>query len=443
MSGVPHQVTPGVIENVQLSGDERTLLVAITDTDPEVVAFAKAGGLGEDPVASTKAYLRLGILAGSVGPYQATIGDIVRVSRQMEALRLVPQQVAGELSAVIGTQLARVVGDDERPSAISAALDAVTAEAATRLSEIIVPLTERLVGADPQALPQLLEARLSETLTREARVVLNRMFATDGSSPLMVHLANGTRAIEALQTDNAALEARLNEKLGELTTHVIIQQANSPTPIDSGRGWEANTLDDLSLVTALVGDTVEFTGDTPAHGGAKSGDHVLHVAEDNVDGIRVAIECRGGTTRRMTVAALRAAVANRDAHAGLLLSEHAGTLPRDAEACGFRVYWGERLVVLHHDRADPSAGQMLAVAVQVARTFAKMGASSTESIAERQQLRVACGRIESALTHLRPLRAAVTGIEKETGAVQKHASVLEAEIRRALADLAALAETAA
>ena len=55
---------------------------------------------------------------------------------------------------------------------------------------------------------------------------------------------------------------------------------------------------------------------------------------------------------------------------------------------------------------------------------------------EREQIRDCMGRIETALGHLRPLRSAVTGIEKETGAVRKHAGELEGEIRRALVDIA-------
>jgi hypothetical protein len=253
-------------------------------------------------------------------------------------------------------------------------------------------------------------------------------------------LANGEKAISALRSDTAALEQRLRDQISELSAHVLVQQSEAPAATETGLGWESDTLDDLARVTAILGDTVEPTGTTTGHGGSKVGDHVLHVCDDRVEGIRVAVECRTGTSKRLTVNQMRSAVTNRDAHAGLLLSEHPATLPRDAEACGFRVYWGERLVVLHHDRSDASASQMLAVAVQVARLLARLAASSTGSLAEREQLKVACGRIESALTHLRPLRAAVTGIERETGAVQKHASVLEAEIRRALCDLAAVIE---
>ena len=50
MSAMP-EVQP-VIESVRLSDDERSLLMALADTDPDVVAFAKAGGLEPDPVCS-------------------------------------------------------------------------------------------------------------------------------------------------------------------------------------------------------------------------------------------------------------------------------------------------------------------------------------------------------------------------------------------------------
>ena len=98
----------------------------------------------------------------------------------------------------------------------------------------------------------------------------------------------------------------------------------------------------------------------------------------------------------------------------------------------------ERLVVLLYDRTADAADQHLAIAVQVARLLAKLAATSGGSLAERDQLRDGIGRIETALSHLRPIRAAVTGVEKEANNINKHASALEAEIRRALADITAL-----
>ena len=239
-------------------------------------------------------------------------------------------------------------------------------------------------------------------------------------------------------SDTAALEERLRQQITELTQVVIIQNAQQPAAIDSGNGREADSLDDLARVTAILGDNIEATGTKEGHGGARAGDHVLNVADGGLEGIRVMVECRTGTSRRLTIQALRHAVANRDAQAGLLLCELPATLPRDAEAVGFRVSFAERLVVLHHDRSDPGSQQLLAVAVQAAQLLAKLAATSTGSVAEREHLQVGLEQIESALTHLRPLRAAVTGIEKESSTVRKHAAELEVEIRRALVDLAAL-----
>jgi hypothetical protein len=438
MSALPE--SPSVIENVRLSSDCSCLLLALADTDPEVVAFAKAGGLEPDPVAAAKRFLRLGVIAGSAGPYQATLSDLMRAAQQIDALRDLPHQVAAELGKAIGEQLARIVGDGERPGAIGAALDAITTDAGARLSKVIAPVQERLLGSGPGALPQLLEARLTGALGREAAAILQRLYATDGTSPLMAHLDNGAKAVEALRQETAGLERRLRDQIGELARQVAVQKAGVPAPIDVGRAWEADAIDDVARVTAILGDTVEAAGDTTGHGTSRAGDAVLHVADDAISGLKVAIECRTGTSRRVTVEGLRAAMANRDAHAGLLLADRAELLPRDAQAAGFRVYWADRLVALHHDRGQPNSGQMLAIAIQVSRLLAKLAVSASGGLAERENLRSAIGRIETALAHLRPLRASVTGVEKEAAKISQHAGGLEAEIRKALIDLAILVE---
>ena len=205
-----------------------------------------------------------------------------------------------------------------------------------------------------------------------------------------------------------------------------------------GNTWECDTLDDMAKVTAILGDTVESVGASAGHGGSKAGDHLLHVCDDAVEGIRVAIECRTGSSRPLTVNLLRQMIVNRDAHAGLLLAKTPDALPRDAAGAGFRVYFAERLVVLHYDRGAAGADQQLVIAIQVARLFAKLAATSGGALEERDQIRDSINRIESALSHLKPLRAAVTGIQNDSGKVQQHASALEAEIRRVLADVAAL-----
>lgn len=440
MSAMP-EVQP-VIESVRLSDDERSLLMALADTDSDVVAFAKAGGLEPDPVCSAKRLMRLGVIAGSVGTYQVTIGDMRRAGQQMEALRVLPQQVAAQLGKEVGTEIARVVGDDDRPGALTAALDAIIKDAGVRMSKAIAPVEERLLGSDPTALPQLLEARLASALGREASAILRRLYATDGDSPLMVHLENGRKAVEALRHDTAGLEQRLREQISELAKQVAVQQAESPAPVETGRAWEADAIDDVARVTTILGNTVEAAGTTTGHADSRAGDAVLHLADDGVTGLRVAIECRTGSSRRVTVDALRAAVANRDAHAGLLLADRPELLPRDAQAAGFRAYWADRLVVLHHDRKEAGSAQMLATAVQVSRLLAKLAVNAHGTLAERESLQTAIRRIETALAHLRPLRASVTGVEKEAAKISQHAGSLEAEIRKALIELTTLAETA-
>jgi hypothetical protein len=42
------------------------------------------------------------------------------------------------------------------------------------------------------------------------------------------------------------------------------------------------------------------------------------------------------------------------------------------------------------------------------------------------------------LAHLRPLRASVTGVEKDAARISQHAGGLEAEIRKAVIDLTTL-----
>lgn len=435
MSAPKHQ---DAIESVHLSTDERALMTSLIHEDPEVVAFAKAGGLGEDAagaVDAAKRIFKIGILSVATGSAQATISDLHRAVAQMDALTEIPQQVASQLSETIGKELDRVIGDNERPGALSAAMDSVTAEAAKTLAKSIKPIQDALLGSGPTALPQVLEVRLQETLNRGTRAALERLFDIEGGSPLMTHLANGESAIAALRVETSAIEERLRGQISTLSEKIVAQDANIPTPVQAGNDWESEALNDIARITAILGDTVEPVGNSAGHGRSRAGDHILHVCDDDVDGVRVAVECRTGSSRPLTVPQLRQMVDNREAHAGLLLAQTPEALPRDAQAAGFRVYLTERVVVLHHDHS-PVTEQLLVTAVQVARLLARMTATSSGSLDEREQIRDGIGRVESALGHLRPLRSAVTGIEKETGVVRKHAGELEAEIRRALIDLA-------
>ncbi len=426
-----------ILETVLLEPDGGSVMLSLVERDPDVVAFVKNGGLGEDLVAGMKRVIQAGVLSLDTGSTRITTRELQEAAKQMQAVAAMPGQVARDLSEAVGRELARLVGDDERPGALATALDAVAADAAESLGTAMEPVLAALVGNGSDALPQLLESRLLETMVRGANAALARLFSDDGTSPLMTHLVHGEKAIAALKLETSAIEQRLRAQIAELSDKVLIQQSQKPTPAEAGKDWEADTLDDIAKVTAILGDAIEPVGNSAGHGRDKAGDHILHVGDGDVDRIRVAVECRTGS-RRLTVPLLQQMVVNREAHSGLLLAQSTDALPRDAQAAGFRVYFSERVVVLHYDRGAPTAEQQLVIAVQVARLLAKLDATSGGSLAERDQIRDGIGRIETALNHLRPLRAAVTGIEKETGVVQKHAAALEAEIRRVLIDVAAL-----
>lgn len=227
------------IESVHLSPDEKALMVSLVHEDPEVVAFAKAGGMGEasaDAVESAKRIFKIGVLGVATGSAQTTVSELLGSSHRSMPCRPC-QQVATQLGETVGKELDRMVGDQERPGALSAALGAVTAEAAKSLADAVRPIQDALLGNSPSALPQVLEVRLLDALTRGTRDALDRLFDVEGGSPLMTHLANGEKAIATLREENVAIEGRLRGQIIELAEKVVAQQAQAPTPVQAGNNW--------------------------------------------------------------------------------------------------------------------------------------------------------------------------------------------------------------
>ena len=269
-----------VIESVHVSADEKALLVSLVHEDPEVVAFAKCGGLGDDPadaVEAAKRIFKIGVLSVANGAGQATISELHRVLAQMDAIAAMPQAVAEQLAKAVGNELNRVVGDGERPGALSAALDVVTADAAAILTAALRPVQEALLGHGPRALPQLLEDRLMRAMDKGTREALERMYDDKGTSPLMILLANNEKAVAALRRENAAIARGMQRQVADLAEKVAAEKAQTPAPASAGTAWEADVLDDIARVTAILGDSVEAVGSRAGHGRQLVGDHILHV----------------------------------------------------------------------------------------------------------------------------------------------------------------------
>lgn len=224
-----------ITETVLLEPDGGSVMLSLVERDPDVVAFVKNGGLGEDLVAGMKRVIQAGVLSLDTGSTRATTRELQEAAKQMQAVAAMPGQVARDLSEAVGRELARLVGDDERPGALATALDAVAADAAESLGTAMEPVLAALVGNGSEALPQLLEGRLLETMVRGTNAALARLFSDDGSSPVMTHLAHGEKAIAALKLETSAIEQRLRAQIAELSDKVLIQQSQKPAPAEAGK----------------------------------------------------------------------------------------------------------------------------------------------------------------------------------------------------------------
>lgn len=166
---------------------------------------------------------------------------------------------------------------------------------------------------------------------------------------------------------------------------------------------------------------------------------MLHLADCKGDSsLKVAIECRSGK-ERVTISDLRKAKENRSAQATLLLASQPCALPKDAEELGFRAYWDERAVVLHHDPDRPDSGTLLATALQVARMFAHLAAAASEGEINQEIVRGIINLVEKSVGRLKPLRSSATGIETEVTRIRGYAQDIERDLRGALGELASLA----
>lgn len=82
------------IENAQVSRDGKTLFLNLHHHDPAVIAFAKSGGLGDDPVEAAKRLFTIGVLSVATGSAQATISELYQVIAHLDAMSAMPQLAA-------------------------------------------------------------------------------------------------------------------------------------------------------------------------------------------------------------------------------------------------------------------------------------------------------------------------------------------------------------
>jgi hypothetical protein len=424
-------------ERVTVSTDRSTVFATLVIEDPGVVELVTSCDQLGEPESVLKRCVRIGSLAIGIGHRDATLDDLRHAEDRLTRLAALPDQLAARMEAVMEDQLLRLIGGERGDGMLRTSIEEASRSAAASLRETLSPIVEQLRGAGPEALPQILEARLAGVLQSATTTFFQKLLAEDGTSPLMVNLERGGAEVRELRRELTELRRELTDDLQKLARDLVAQRA-AVKPADMiGRSWEADALDDVARLAAVLGDSLDFTGRTSGHGRALKGDGVLTISTESVQGLRVAIECRTGSNS-LTRRELLAAVSNRDAHAGLVLAECPGGLPRDAVAMGFKIYPEDRLVALHYDRSSPSAARELAIAVLVVRHLARIATASQGTAAEAATLHEVSRHIESALADLRAIRSATSAIDKESDRIRAGTASIERGLRDALLGLAAL-----
>lgn len=393
---------------------------------PDIVGYAENGGLGLDPLGSVQALLVAGIAASrNAGAYALA----EEAKQAAEGVRTV---LVTETETLVRTALQKAIDGDGETDGFLPEVERIVGEAAKAVETEAGKLVVELKGGGENALPQLIEKRVRRTANDVVERVMQKALAKDGA--LGIHLANHTDRINGLHEDLQ----RIVELLVQAKT-----AAENIDPAAAGREWQPSTIAEIARLSLVTGDRVEETGDTPGPGRSKKGDAVLHVVSGR-SGCepKVVVECRTGKAR-ITLGGMAKAKGNRSAEASLLLVSDPSALPKDAEELGFRVYWDERAVVLHHDPGRPDSGILLATALQVARLFAMLDQATSAEEIKHEVVRAGLAHVETCLARLKPLRASATGIEKEVGHIRGYAQEMEIELRGAIGELSGLVGWAA
>lgn len=404
-----------------VEADSDGVLIEATFVHPDIVLYAESGGLGLDPLGSVQALLVAGINASrSVGAYALA----AEAKQATEGLKMM---LGTESEQILADALRRFLGADGEDGALLPEIERISTEGAKAFVEEADKLLVELKGAGDNALPQIIEKRVRRAANEAVERIMRQALAEDG--PLGLRLANQSERM-----------AELREDLGRLIELLVEAKAAAEhvDPAAAGREWQPSVIAEIARLSLVTGDRVDETGDTPGHGRSKKGDAVLHIATARLGcEPKVVIECRTGKTR-ITLADLAKAKENRSANAALLLVSETAALPKDAEELGFRAYWDERAVVLHHDPQRSDSGILLATTLQVARMFAQLGQDTSGEEIKHEVVRASLARLEKCLGRLKPLRSSVTGIESEVGRIRGYAQEMETELRGALGELSGL-----
>jgi hypothetical protein len=318
-----------------LRGDE-VVLEDFVERDPDVVAFVREA---EDAETAVHRCLEMGAralrLAGAtldtelVGHRFDTMTTEIGHSITSFAERIdeSAEKLLGEETGVLRGALESWLED------VTATLDA-TFDESSKLSAIA-------------KLEKVLEAARKE----QVKAVRSLLDPENDESPLAGWRNEIVRAVER---QGKAVESAIDELREQLAIETAVKDERE-LGTQKGRDFEHVVLDELSEIVRHLEDTVEHTGDVVGSAGGKVGDLVVTVNPKTTPGrvARYVVEVKDKQlTQKAALTELDAAIANRDADAGILV------FARDTQCpvrTSFQWFDSKAVVVLDKDELDTNA----------------------------------------------------------------------------------------
>lgn len=364
-----------------------TLHVRDLSFEGSIVELIEELGVANDPVEMAR-LVRQACETGSAtllhGQRQATIDAI---AGQIERLMATTQETTGNLPAVMQEQLTQHL------TSLGAALD--ERFDATRTSSLQHQIAELVKGAT----------------TAQVRTLLAELFGEDG--PLaqsnaqvreQLRLANGTSADMVEKVTSLVEKFEQKQRLAaehERSTH-------------KGRPFEEQVEVELHAIHDRLGDEVHCVRDESGLvPGSEAGDHLIVVNRAQTGGLeaRVVVEEKTGKlSGPKAQAALKEAIENRDAHAGILVFDGVEDAPLNGRR--YLAYPDGRICVV----LDEEGGTLpFEIACVQARLFA-LAAVSADGRINARWLATQCEKItdtmEKALDIKRGSATARRGLDK-------------------------------
>ena len=344
------------VTTAYLQGDE-LVLEEFRESDPDVVALVR-----ESDDAELAVHRCLGMGARVLRLAGATL-DTQLVEHRFD-------EMTGELGRSVDTFAKRV---DESAEKL---LDEESGELTKALSAWLEDVTSTLDATFDESSKKSAIAKLENVLksAREEQVESMRLLLdpANAGSPLATWR---TQIVDTVEKQGKEIEKAINE----LRERVVLEEAvadEAEKGTQKGRAFEAVVLDEVTEIVRHLEDTVEHTGDATGSSG-KVGDLVVTIDPKFTPGrvARYVIEVKDkGLTQKGALAELDAAMANRDADAGIIVFARAKQCPVKAP---FQWFDHKALVVLDKDELDPLALRLACTWARWVATREALGEADT------------------------------------------------------------------